>query len=232
MGSKVVLITFAAVAAVFIAVVAVYLVCYKRAVNKRLAGARGKKLWPPLKVCVVAALAALAVFGAVTGFLASRNSSGRLSGALANAVCTAQVYGPQDMETGYLSLYSMDENPGYTKYVKQLGDVRYTVFVSGEAYDGCHPAFLIFAEYTGTGAAAYYDADCSFLTPDGTNLYSASVGGGDTQPYICIVGNSTADCGISCVVDYYNEKKDSVDFDALRSENDALTFSFSDAGAG
>lgn len=225
MGNLLVLGTFASIAVVAIAVVTIYFVIYRRSINKRLCNSKdSKKMWSPLKVCIVTIIMALVVFGAIMGIFAASNSSQGIGDAYKQASYNANIYQPQDMGNGYLSKYSIAENPGYTKYTKDIGDVRYTYFISDEAYNSYHPAFLIFAEYIGDAKMAYYDADCSFQTKDGKEINSVSASEGENEKYTCFIGNASVDCSISCIVDYYNGGKENIDFQKLYTDNEALTF--------
>lgn len=225
MGNLFVLVTFASIAVVAIAVVTIYFVVYMRSINKRLCESQNsKKMWPPLKVCIVTIITALVVFGAIMGIFAASNPSKSIGDSYKQASYNADIYQPQDMENGYLSMYSISENLGYTKYIKDIGDVRYTYFISDEDYNSYHPAFLIFAEYIGNAKMVYYDTDCSFQTIDGKEINSVSASERENRKYICFIGNASADCSISCIVDYYNGEKESIDFQKLYTDNEALTF--------
>lgn len=225
MGNLFVLCTFASIAIVAIAVVTIYFVIYRHSINKRLCEPQNsKKMWSPLKACIVTIITALVVFGAIMGIFAGSNQSKSIGDAYKQASYNADIYQPQEMGNGYLRMYSTAENPGYTKYIKDIGNVRYTYFISDETYNSYHPAFLIFAEYIGNAKMAYYDADCSFQTMDGKEIYSVSAGEGENKKYVCFIGNASVDCSISCIVDYYDEEKESVDFQKLNTDNEALTF--------
>lgn len=209
----------AVIAGLAAAVVIIYSVLYRRSINKRLHDPQSsKRMWSPLKVCIVTIITALAVFGIIAGMIAVHNPSVSADGAY------AEIYQPKEEKNQYLRMYSIDQNSGYTKHVKRIGNVKYTYFISEEAYDNCHPAFLIYAEQIGNEKRSYYDTDCSFQTMKGKEFYSVSASEGKNEQFICFAGNAPIDCKISCVVEYYNQKKKGINFDKLYTNNRALTF--------
>lgn len=212
-------IILAAIAGTAAAVVVVYSVLYRRSINKRLSDPQsGRRMWSPLRVCIVTVITALAVFAMIAGTIASHNPPVSTGGAY------AAVYRPEDGENQYLRVYSIERNSGYAKHVQRIGDVKYTYFISEETYDSCHPAFLIYAEQIGNAKRSYCDANCSFQAMDGKEFYSVSASEEKNEPFLCLAGNAPVDCKISCVVEYYNQKKKEMAFDQLRAENRALTF--------
>lgn len=219
MGNLLFLVITVSIAILAIAVVTIYSIIYRRAINKRLHEPQGsKQMWSPIKVCIVTIITALVVFGIIASIIAVHNPSVNTDGAY------AKIYQPENMGNGYSSMYSIDKNSGYTKHVERIGNVKYTYYISNEDYDSCHPAFLIYAEQIGNDKTSYYDADCSFQTMDGKEFYSVSASEGKNEQYVCFVGNAPINCKISCIVEYYNQKKASMNFDELYANNRALTF--------
>lgn len=209
---------------VTVSIVFVYLVCYKRWVNKRLSNGQeqGKKMWSPLLVCLITVLAALTLFGVCTSVMASlANNRGEVESYYLNGEYYANCYTTEEMKTGYLSLYNRQDNPGYEKFTQKIGDITYTYFLSNQRHDGAHPDFIIFAEYNGNEEVRYSDAVCTFQTAENVEICGVGIGGSEETACICVVGSTSVNCKFSCSVDFYTEERDSLDY--AKNEQNAFT---------
>lgn len=191
MLSVVCLLILAVMAAISVVSVLIYLRIYTRWVNRRLAGqAPGRPLWSPLRFCLTCA----GVFGALLLvlflYLAIAPGAGDRTGQQPQA--TYQLYSQADMEGTYLEGFSLEENPGYTRYTAQDDHFRYTCFLSQDPYDGMHPGFLVFVETIEDPQAAYTAASFygTFQAEDTKGAASGwGAGGGVPEPLVCFVGS-------------------------------------------
>ena len=228
MGNLVLMMAAAVLGLLAVCTVTAYFFFYKSAVNKKLSRPdlnRRTPLWSPQKVCIAAVMLALVLFSGICAVYGFSNQNQAVDDRYKNAVYDARIVSPEEMAAGYLSRYTIEGNPGYEKQVEIIEDVQYTYFVSKEENDIFHPAFLIFAEYIGEDTPQYYDADVAFQTLDEEAVWGRTVGQGEAEPYLLIVGNTSADCQFSCIVDFYRENKESLDLEALHEQNTALTLS-------
>lgn len=224
MWSSIILLIAAGLFVLTVLVIIIYLFYYRSVINRRIADpahTEKKRLWSPMRVClttVISALATLAVIGIIFSILSPATPSQVIP-----ATYHAQFLSLEKMREGYLSQYSAEENPGYTKAEEIIGDVKYTYFITTEGADAFHPAFLIYAEYVGEGTPKYHDASASFKTLGGEEQAGIMVSGCEIGGTVCIVGNSFADCTISCIVDFYDEQKEEFNLEQLQEENTPLT---------
>lgn len=187
------LIFLAVLAAISVASVAIYLRIYTKWVNRRLAGeATGKPLWSPLRFCLTCAGVFVGILLALFLFLAltpgGENDNPNLPWIF------SQFYSQADMEGTYLEGFSLEENPGYTRYAAQDDHFRYTCFLSQTPHDGMHPNVLVFVEYTGGDLADYntfgfYGAIQEEGADDFSGRGGFMSGGGIPGPMVCFAGN-------------------------------------------
>jgi hypothetical protein len=207
--SIVILLIAAAIIIAAATVAAVYYYRYTRIINKRLQGqiTDAKKLWAPAKVAVVTAFAGLLLFCVIV-LLIRMNSAGanRIDDSYLNALYSYEVYAPEDMRQGYLSNFSIYENAGYKKAEETIQDIKYTYFISGEKFDICHPAFIVFAEYIGEYDIVSYGIQGTYLTTEREPVYGTASSGADAPGYICVIGNASINCVFELSLYYYDEK--------------------------
>lgn len=228
MGNPIILITAAALFVVAVFVIVLYLFYYRSKINRRIADpahTEKSRLWSPMRVCLTTVIGALAVFAIICMILAASRPA--IPPAPTPAAYHAQILSPEEMQEGYLSQYSIEENAGYTKEEKIIDDVRYTTFISTEGTDAFHPSFLIYAEYIGEGTPKYHDANVSFQTFEGQEMATATVGGCETSgKTVCIVvGNAFSDANISCIVDFYDDQREEFNLEKLQEESTPLVLS-------
>jgi len=129
--------------------------------------------------------AGFATFMALTDFGAEKAPQEYRS-----AVYDYQSYNASQM-TGYRSLYSIENNPGYTKMIEQYGDIRFTCFVRNEGFDYYHPSFIVYAEYLGDKDILYFGVQGSFFAPDDSQMTGKGHAGSEYERYVCVIGTST-----------------------------------------
>lgn len=140
---------------VAILAVAVYYIVYRTFVNRRIRGKSEKSTGLPSPKNVTTAVICLAL--AVLVFLGTYFSAWSKSAkATRGSFYHTAVSRCEETGDSYLGGFSKDENPGYTRYVKQDGEVTYTYFLSTEPFDAKHPSFLLFADYAGDGTVCGY----------------------------------------------------------------------------
>lgn len=227
MGNPIIFITAAALFVLAVVIILLYLFYYCSKINHRLTDpehTEKTRLWSPMRVCLTTVIGALGVFAIICMILAASRPA--IPSAPAPAAYHAQILSPEEMQEGYLSQYSDEENAGYTKEEKIIDDVKYTTFISTEGTDAFHPSFLIYAEYIGAGTPKYHDANVSFQTFEGQEMATSTVGGGESNDTtVCIVGNAFTDSNISCIVDFYDDQREEFNLEKLQEENTPLVLS-------
>lgn len=159
---------------------ALYFLLYRAVVNRRLRrGETGKR-----RLLSPAAAAALLLVGAVllawTAFLVWNVLPGPAGAGQAGTAGTYDFVQltQADMQTEYRAGYSIDGIAGYEKTVRQDGDVRFTVFASGAAYDRLHPMYVVYVTYTGTEELEEMGYAARFLGSGGQELCGEAAAGG------------------------------------------------------
>jgi len=173
--------------------IALYWAFYRQRINKQLHDETPypRKLLSPWAFSIISAFIVLIAFAGLTTIMALNDfGADKVPLEYRNAVYDYRDFSSSQM-TGYRSLYSIDENPGYTKSVEQVGDIRFTSFIRSEAFDYYHPSFIIYAEYTGDKSILYRGIQGSFYAPDDRQMASNGSAGGDFEDYICVIGTST-----------------------------------------
>lgn len=227
MGNPIILLSAAALFALAVLIIVIYLFFYRSKINQRLTDSTHTEkhpLWSPMRVCLTTVIGALAIFAAICVILAA--SSPAMPPAPVPAAYYAQILSPEEMQDGYLGQYSIQSNAGYTKEEKVIDDVKYTTFISTEGTDAFHPSFLIYAEYIGEGIPKYHDANVSFQTFEGQEMANSMVGGCEIKDTtVCIIGNAFADSNISCIVDFYDDQREEFNLEKMQEENTPLVIS-------
>ena len=59
-------------------------------------------------------------------------------------------YTAEEMEEGFLSVYSIEENPGYAKTTQTVGEMEFTCFAAEDLSESYHPHYLVYSDITGT----------------------------------------------------------------------------------
>ena len=191
------MIAFALIIIIAISIVAVasalYWIYYRHRINKQLhsEAPHARRLLSPLTFTVITAFVVLIAYAWLAAPFTTDNSGGmRPPQEYFDAIYDFQAFGPQEM-TGYRSLYSMEDNPGYTKTVSRQGDIQFTCFIREDSGDFFHPSFIIYAEYTGDKDILYRGYMGNFFTPHDINMGGKGAAGGDFNDYVCVIGTAT-----------------------------------------
>jgi hypothetical protein len=200
--------TLLIVAAIGIIVVSVilYRVFYQYKINKQLneKNLHNRKLLSPLTFSIIAVFTMLIAFTGLNIFLALTDyGAERVPEEYIEAIYDYQDFSPHQM-TGYNRLYSISENPGYTKTVEQQGDIRFTCFISNEAFDYYHPLFIVYAEYTGDKDILYYGVQGNYYSPDDRQMTGRGHAGSEFEEYVCVIGTSTIRSRIELTIYLYD----------------------------
>jgi len=193
MDSRVLVLVIVVPIIIIIATVILYRLFYQHRINKQLHDEtpHSRRLLSPLAFSIITAFVVLIAVAGLTTFLAlSDFGAEKVPAEYTNAVYDYQDFSTSQM-TGYRGLYSIDENPGYTKTVEQQGDIRFTCFIRNEAFNYYHPSFIVFAEYTGDKDILYYGVQGNYHAPDGRQMTGRGHAGSEFEDYICVIGTST-----------------------------------------
>jgi hypothetical protein len=198
--------SFIAAIAVIVAASVLYLVFYNVRINKQLRGegAQPRRVPSPLAFSVVTAFVVMFAYIGITVFLALSDFGADIVPAeYRNAVYDYRAYNPGEM-TGYLSLYSIAENPGYTKTVERHGDIRFTVFTENVPFDYYHPSFIVYAEYLGDKDILYRGVLGKFYAPDERQMSGKGSAGHEFGDYLCVIGTSSIQSRFELTVYLYD----------------------------
>jgi heme/copper-type cytochrome/quinol oxidase subunit 2 len=198
---------FIAVIIIIVVAAILYRMLYQRRINKQLheESPRPLKLLSPLAFTIVTVFIMLVAFAGLATYMALTDFGADIVPAeYRNAVYDYQHFGSNQM-TGYRSLYSINENPGYTKTVEHHGDIQFHIFIREKAFDYYHPSFIIFAEYTGNEDVLSYGVLGSFNAPDGRQMMSRGQAGQETTDFFVVIGTSTLDSTFELSAFFYDE---------------------------
>lgn len=208
------------------AVTIIYTLIYRTKINQRLTSPVKIQsvLWSPMKVCIVSVIAALAFCTIIFAVYSVKTT---IDPTIIPSVYV-EKFTDTEMQNGYLLQYSIKENDGYEKHEKVFDNIKYTYFISKESMNPLHPSFLIYAEYIGLEVPKYHDIILNFRTSDGSEIGAYMVGGCEfSGASICLIGNASGDCNVSCIVDIYNALKNEseINFEEVKNNNTPLKFS-------
>ncbi len=205
-----------------------YFFFYRSRINRQLSKpdtGSGKALWSPMRVCLTTVIGALVVYGVLCMVMTSPNLPALNFHTPTPNDYSFRLLTQEQMQDDYRSRFSMEENPGYTKEVTEIDSVRYTIFRSESEVDIFHPAFLVYAEYIGSGDPAYQDAVLTYSAPDGESLQTLAASGMDSDArVICFFGNTFLGGKISCTVDFYDQLPEEFDLEQLQTQHTPLEF--------
>lgn len=223
MFEKYYLLVFVILAIITVTIILIYKAIYKKQINQQLVGKRkqSKKLWTPLKMCVVSVITSLFICSVLFAIHVTPADMEQ------QPVISCNVYTMEELQNSPLSYLSVESNIGYEKYEKNIDGIKYTYFISSEPLDNFHPAFIVFAEYIGTENMFYKDILIQFNSISSKEIGSYIEAGTEyNNDIICIVGNSSSVCEVSCIIDVYEKLADNeeVNFDKLKEKHKALNF--------
>ncbi len=104
-------------------------------------------------------------------------------------------YTAEEMEEGFLSMYSMEENPGYTKNKQTIGEMEFTCFSAEELSESYHPHYLVYSDVVGTlpeDAVFLFEGT---LCQDGSSIEGYSNIAYAKEMPICIISGMQEDAG-------------------------------------
>ncbi len=130
----------------------IYYLIYRHIINKRLEqGVTHKKglmspLWMPVILVIFQFLlgSPLLIF-VLVGALTFNTVTGTEYAETIVSMETA-LYSVEEMQEGYLSVYSIEENEGFAKETAISGDLRFTCFAAEDLASSWHPHYLLYTE--------------------------------------------------------------------------------------
>ena len=199
------IIVIAAIAIVVTAIM-LYKLFYNKRINKQLHDKTTSpiKLMPPRAFAIITVFIVLLTIVAVTTYMAFTDPGGiRVPEEYRTAVYDYQDFSA-DRADGYRGLYSIDDNPGYTKTVEKKGDLIFTCFIRTDTFDYYHPAFIVFAEYIGTKAILHYGVQGDFYAPNDLMMSGYGHAGSAFRDYVCVYGTSTIESRLELSIYLYD----------------------------
>ena len=176
------------IAAVILLPSLIYLKVYRDRINRKISHVNEKAAKPMIEPVRFFVIWSAAVFIFSILFIVIINNSGSTQTTDNLAAYDFTVFEGEDINEGYIGNFSMKENTGYTKVKQSSGDFTVTAFFSSEKYDGLHPTFVVFAEYTGSGEYSAQDVHGGFYGYDEKELSGKGYAGGDGDKIICFAG--------------------------------------------
>lgn len=169
-----------------ITVIAIYLTCYNRIINRRMQQSEGGKPLPsPARIMRTAAWICAA--GAILLLSISALTDTQTT-TVTGVRSSLQVFPAENIPDSWAGVYSVEHNPGYTRREAKDGAFSFTVFESETTYDGLHPDFLVWVRYEGkeTMEALSWTGSYAF---DGERRSGVSAAGG-MSPYLLAAGSA------------------------------------------
>ncbi len=168
-----------------------YMSFYKRMINKRLQSGKldGRKFVSPLNMLISTSIVLLLAFCVGTAVVSVHTGSVVGTNQF-DIVYNYNEYTPDDMNTGYLKNYSIEENVGYKRYETICEDIKFTYFINESQFDLNHPQFIIYVSYIGSRSDMMtVSQEGTFYTLNDKRLGSEGSGGTNLSDYICYIGN-------------------------------------------
>ena len=110
--------------------------------------------------------------------------------------------GDNELDFSYLSMYSVDENPGYTKEVIEGDLCTFTLFKRKADPNSFHPDFICFIDYKGENKDGWMCECLSFMDKNTNDRLPGSAMKGDSVcDRLLFLGNM--DKGSEAVIDIY-----------------------------
>lgn len=134
----------------------IYYVIYRHNINKRLKqGITHKKgLMSPVWMAVILLVATFFLGAPILLIIITSAATYGLIAEVEVAEVSESMeigfYTAAEMEEGFLDVYSMEENAGYTKTVQSSGEMEFTCFAAEDLYESYHPHYLVYSDVTGT----------------------------------------------------------------------------------
>lgn len=177
----------------------IYYFIYRHNINKRLAqGITHKKglmspWWMPVILLAVSVFLSLPILLAVILGAASYGVISEVKNVEVSESMEISFYTAEEMEEGFLSVYSMEENAGYTKTTQTVGEMEFTCFAAEDLSESYHPHYLVYSDITGTLPEDAVFVFEGTLCQDGSPVEGySSIAYADEMP-ICIISGMQED---------------------------------------
>lgn len=205
-----------------------YFLIYKRRINRAVTEEKipKRKMASPAQFALMMIFIFLLGLGIYLSFLliSTGTQQSSIKTEYYDASYNFNVYDRSEMD-GYLSVYSRESNPGYSKYIETMGDIEFTYFIRDDKHDTYHPSFLIFAEYIGKEKITQYGYDGNFLSDTEEVIGGFGMAGGSTESCIVAVGNTDIECYFSFEVAFYTDyEKYDEDIGKGAASHETVTF--------
>jgi len=211
-ASIVALIILAGIAmfAVVAVILVIYFCAYRKNINKAvvLGEEAPRKMLPPYKLFLILGIGAFLIIVGVSACKIGKNSNGSSpEDKYYEAIYGYNMYVEEQMQEGYRSVYSIEENKGYTKDVIVKGDVKFTCFISETGYDNIHPRFIIYIEYTGDKELVTFCYNGKFKDNKENVITGYGTSGRDItkNEVLTVIGNTDINCIFELSIYYFDE---------------------------
>ena len=208
----------------------IYYLIYTHNINQKIksGGISGRKLIDIPKAIMITVIVVLVLFcGILSHSLQSAYHDTERD--TRNHYAVINVSDPQNYEyisyfgstelddASFAKVYSIDQNPGYTKEIIKDGDFTFTVFKRSAAADSFHPDFLCYCEYTGKRSAdlMLYNS-ASFSNADS---FTGGGSGGNVSDTLLYIGNIDEETTFTISLFILDEKADSEFMDDMQKAN-------------
>ncbi len=130
----------------------IYYLIYRHIINKRIEqGVTHKKglmspLWMPVILIAVQFVFGSPILMLIAFSVASFTTLTLTESAETTVSMETGLYTMEEMQEGYLSVYSIEENEGFAKESVISGDLRFTCFAAEDLSASWHPHYLLYAE--------------------------------------------------------------------------------------
>ncbi len=199
-----------AVCAIVALVLIIYFSAYKKNINKAVVenGEAPKRMAPPYKIfLILLVVAILIIVGIVSCKMGRKIADDSPEDRYYEATYNYSMYTEKGMKEAYRSVYSIEENKGYTKDVVEKGDVRFTYFISETPYDIIHPRFIIYIEYIGDNELVTFSYNGKFKDANGNVITGYGMSGSDITKasVLTVLGNTDIDCIFELNIYYFDQ---------------------------
>lgn len=165
----------------------IYVKIYQGRINKRISNINdksSKQMLEPFRFCIIWS-ASVVILSILFIVIINNAVNSDISDSLGSYYF--EIYEGDEIPESYIANFSMEENAGYVKAEKEEKDFRVTAFYSKEDYDGLHPSFIVYVQYTGNEEYVAQDVYGSFGDNNGLSSGQGYTGG-DGERIICFAG--------------------------------------------
>lgn len=209
----------------------IYYLIYTRNINKKIKSENvsGRQLTDIPKIIMIAVIIVLTLFcGILTHSLRTtyndaekltRNNYAAISISDSENYTYASYFGNAVLDdASFAKVYSIEENPGYTKEIIKDGEFTFTVFKRSSTADSFHPDFLCYCQYTGK-----INTDLELYHSGKFSCAEGSVGagsGGNISDTLLFIGNIDEGTILSVSLYILDEKASNEFNDAIQKANE------------